>query len=273
MGRIIRTLCDEVNETLKLTNFTEKELKRIYEPGPGLFIAESSNVIRRALKAGYEPICLLMDETNSDSGIINDLNATDIPIYILNHNVFTNINGYELTRGALAAFKRSEINNCHEIIETSSKLVILEDIVNPTNIGAIFRSAAALGMDGIILNEACCDPLYRRSSRVAMGTCFQIPWAYWNDKSNTICQSLNAKGFDTVAMALTDQSISIKSNMLKNSIKTAIFMGNEGYGLSESTINHSKYTVKLPMFNDVDSLNVAAASAIAFWELGPTVER
>lgn len=253
--------------------YSEVQLLRINEPNPGIFIAESPKVIERAYNAGYQPISFLMEEKHIEGECATLLErCPDIPVYTADFDVLTNLTGFKLTRGALCAFQRKPMPSIEEICKNKNRIVILEDVVNPTNVGAIFRSAAALFMDGILLTSGCSNPLYRRAARVSMGTVFQIPWTILCEKGNGTSQStqetLKAFGYKTVAMALTDQSISIDDAKLTSEEKLAIFLGTEGDGLQTSTIRQCDYTVKLPMSHEVDSLNVAAASAVAFWELG-----
>lgn len=253
--------------------YSEVQLLRINEPNPGIFIAESPKVIERAYNAGYQPISFLMEEKHIEGECATLLErCPDTPVYTASFDILTKLTGFKLTRGALCAFQRKPMPSIEEICKNKNRIVILEDVVNPTNVGAIFRSAAALFMDGIVLTSGCSNPLYRRAARVSMGTVFQIPWTILCEKGNGISQStqetLKELGYKTVAMALTDQSISIDDAKLTSEEKLAIFLGTEGDGLQISTIQHCDYTVKIPMSHEVDSLNVAAASAVAFWELG-----
>lgn len=251
---------------------SESQLLHYHEPGRGLFIAESPKVIERALDAGYIPVSLLLERkhiTGDAQGII--ARCKDIPVYTADFEVLTKLTGFKLTRGALCAMYRPTLPCVKEVCHSARRIVILENIMNPTNVGAIFRSAAALGMDALLLTDACSDPLYRRSIRVSMGTVFQIPWTYLDGDSfawpQPGIQSLKKLGFKTVAMALTDNSISINDPRLMSEEKLAIVLGTEGDGLAEHTIADCDYTVRIPMSHGVDSLNVAAASAIAFWQL------
>lgn len=249
----------------------ETQLKHYYEPDPGIFIAESPNVIERAIKGGYTPLSFLVskeDFTGQSEKITENCSA---PVYMAETSVLKSITGFPMTRGMLCAFRRNVVSSYIEVCEKAKRVAILENVVNPTNIGAIFRSAAALNMDAVLLTPGCCDPLYRRSARVSMGTVFQIPWAYivdkdisWEEGGNELMHRL---GFKTASMALWDNSISIDNPVLKEIPKLAIILGTEGEGLKEQTIIKSDYTVKIPMTHGVDSLNVAAASAVAFWEL------
>ena len=256
----------------------EIQLLRYYEPAPGLFIAESANVILRALTAGYEPLSLLMEQREADSekgrevlGRIME-RSEEIPVYVSSNEVLSQISGFKLARGMLCAMRRRALPKMEELCRDARRIAILENVVNPTNVGAIFRSAAALGIDAVLLTAGCSDPLYRRAARVSMGTVFQVPWgqlgetpADWPEKGMDILHSL---GFKTAAMALSDRSVSIDDEQLAKEPKLAIVLGTEGDGLAAGTIASCDYTVKIPMSHGVDSLNVAAASAVAFWQLG-----
>ena len=247
---------------------SEPQLLHYFEPDLGLFIAESPKVIERALNAGYEPYALLMERRDID-GQMKELlpRCGKAPVYIADFDEITEITGFKLIRGALCAFRRKPLAAVEELCKKSRRVAVLENVVNPTNIGAIFRSAAALNMDAVLLTPACCDPLYRRSSRVSMGTVFQIPWTYLSSNTD-YPQQLRGMGFTTAAMALSDNSVSIDAPELKTIDRLAIVLGTEGEGLAEKTIADCDYTVKIPMNHGVDSLNVAAASAVAFWQLG-----
>lgn len=252
---------------------TEGQLKNRAEPEKGLFIAESPNVIHRALDAGYEPVSMLMERRHVD-GQAKEIIARcpDIPVYTSDLDLLTKLTGFQLTRGVLCAMRRKPLRSAEEVCHGAKRIAVLENVVNPTNIGAIFRSAAALNIDAVLLTPACCDPLYRRAVRVSMGTVFQIPWAQigscvddWPDYGLRVLRSM---GFKTVAMALRDDSYRIDDPALAAEEKLAIILGTEGEGLVDSTIATCDYTVKIPMSHGVDSLNVAAASAVAFWQLG-----
>lgn len=252
--------------------YNEVQLRRLYEPDCGIFIAESPKVIERALEAGCEPVSLLIEKKQME-GEARDLIArcSDIPVYTADYEVIRQLTGFPMTRGALCAMRRPMLKSVQEICEGAARIAVLENIVNPTNVGAIFRSAAALQMDAVLLSPACSDPLYRRASRVSMGTVFQIPWTYFDEK---MCQwpqpgisMLRKLGFKTAAMALSNDSISVEDPRLSQAEKLAIVLGTEGAGLTENTISACDYTVRIPMANGVDSLNVAAASAVAFWQL------
>lgn len=242
---------------------SEVQLRHCCEPMPGVFIAESPKVINRAIDAGYEPISLLLEPrhiTGEAREIIE--RCENIPVYTANSDVLTRLTGFQLTRGALCAMRRRSYLNTAVICRNARRIAVLENVVNPTNVGAIFRSAAALGMDAVLLTMGCSDPFYRRAARVSMGTVFQIPWTYIEDLTE-----LQSLGFTTAAMALSDQSISIDDPVLMAEPRLAVVLGTEGDGLAESTIARCDYTVRIPMAHGVDSLNVAAASAVAFWQL------
>ena len=252
---------------------TENQLVNRADPENGLFIAESPNVIHRALDGGYVPVSLLMERKHI-KGQAREVVARcgDIPLFTAPLPVLTELTGFPLTRGVLCAMRRRPLPSAEEICRDSRRIAVLENIMNPTNLGAIFRSAAALGMDAVLLTPACCDPLYRRSVRVSMGTVFQVPWTYlgehvedWPERG---MERLRALGFRTAAMALRDDSVSVDDPALMGEEKLAVVLGTEGEGLSNRTIADCDYTVRIPMSHGVDSLNVAAASAVAFWQLG-----
>lgn len=263
----------------------EAQLFHALEPNPGLFIAESPKVIERALRAGYRPASLLIEEKELERDLADldhemAINQTrrleQTPIYVVNSKLLRQLagGGYNLLRGALAAMHRVERPSLNNFLATMPsdhpRIAILESVVNPTNIGAIFRSAAALGIDGVIVTSDSADPLYRRASRVAMGTVFQVPWTYVDAK---VWQSegvdlLHRAGYKTAAMALRHNTVDIDDPQLAKVDRLAIILGSEGPGLRENTITQSDFTIKIPMATGVDSLNVAAASALAFWELG-----
>lgn len=251
---------------------SEVQLLRYYEPEPGLFISESPKVIERALNAGYEPLSFLVEHKDLEAEAKQILERyPEIPVYTAEYDVLVGMTGYALARGMLCAMKRRRLPSVEGICQNTSRIAILENVVNPTNIGAIFRSAAALHMDAVLLTSGCSDPLYRRAARVSMGTIFQIPWTYFDKKSSWPeegMKSIQNLGFKTVAMALRDDSFSIDDPKLLAEEKLAIVLGTEGDGLASQTIADCDYTVKIPMSHGVDSLNVAAASAVAFWELG-----
>lgn len=251
---------------------SEVQLLRYYEPDPGLFIAESPKVIERALNAGYEPHSFLVEHKDLE-GEAKELleHYPEVPVYTAEYDVLVGMTGYALARGMLCAMKRRQLPSIEEICQNTSRIAILENVVNPTNIGAIFRSAAALHMDAVLLTSGCSDPLYRRAARVSMGTVFQIPWTYFDKKASWPEDGMKAiqnLGFKTVAMALREDSYSIDDPKLLAEEKLAVILGTEGDGLASQTIADCDYTVMIPMSHGVDSLNVAAASAVAFWELG-----
>ena len=260
---------------------SEGELLNRHEPEKGIFIAESPNVVLRALNAGYEPISLLLERKHIDGQAAEVVaRCGDIPIYTAEFDVLTQLTGFKLTRGVLCALRRKALPAVTDLCKGARRIAILEDVMNPTNIGAIFRSAAALGMDAVLLTSACSNPLYRRASRVSMGTVFQIPWTYFGSEAGKAASGqpvewpeeglglLRELGFKTAAMALSDNSVSIDDPDLLAEDKLAIVLGTEGDGLAAKTIADCDYTVKIPMAHGVDSLNVAAASAVAFWQLG-----
>lgn len=293
-------------------NLNEAQLFHYFEPKPGIFIAESPKVIKRALDAGCVPMSFLMEKKhvktqakeilarceklqsqdikqtdkmeaengNSSMAAEHDIPVCtaecEIPVYIAEIEALAKITGYQLTRGMLCAMYRPTLPSVEQICKNARRVAILENVVNPTNVGAIFRSAAALGMDAVLLTPACADPLYRRASRVSMGTVFQIPWTYfdknacWPDGAMDVLHKL---GYKTAAMALRDDSVSIDDEKMMAEEKLAIVLGTEGDGLADHTIADCDYTVKIPMTHGVDSLNVAAASAVAFWQLGMKCEQ
>ena len=251
---------------------TEGQLRNRLEAEKGVFVAESPKVIQRALDAGYQPISLLMERKHID-GQGRDIIARcgDIPVYTADREVLAQLTGYPLTRGVLCAMRRPRLPDVEELCAGARRVAVLESIVDPTNVGAIFRSAAALNMDAVLVTPTCCDPLYRRAVRVSMGTVFQIPWTrigatpdQWPGEG---MEQLRRLGFKTAAMALREDSVSIEDPRLTAEDKLAIILGTEGDGLAASTIAQCDYTVRIPMSHGVDSLNVAAASAVAFWQL------
>lgn len=251
---------------------TEAQLLNREEPAKGLFIAESPKVIERALDAGCQPVSLLMERKHIDSQAREVIaRCGDIPVYTSSLDVLTKLTGFQLTRGVLCAMRRPQLKQVEEALKDASRIVILENVMNPTNVGAIFRSAAALGMDAVLLTPGCSNPLYRRAARVSMGTVFQIPWTFigseMSDWPSLGMETLRRLGFKTAAMALRDDSVSIDDPKLLAEEKLAIILGSEGDGLTNTTIADCDYTVRIPMYHDVDSLNVAAASAVAFWQL------
>ena len=250
---------------------SEVQLLRYYEPEPGIFIAESPKVIERALNAGYQPISFLVEHKDLEGEAQEILKQyPDVPVYTAEYELLVKLTGFALTRGMLCAMRRNPLPSVEEICRNASRIAVLENVVNPTNIGAIFRSAAALHMDAVLLTGGCSDPLYRRAARVSMGTVFQIPWTILPKDSwpGAAMDTLKNMGFQTAAMALKNDSVSIDDPVLASHEKLAIILGTEGEGLKDATITACDYTVLIPMFHGVDSLNVAAASAVAFWQLG-----
>lgn len=249
---------------------TEAQLLHYYEPDGGLFIAESPKAVERALDAGCVPVSILAERKHIEGqahAII--LRCGEVPVYTADFEILTQLTGFPLTRGMLCAMRRPKLPKVEEICSVAHRIAILENVMNPTNVGAIFRSAAALGMDAVLLTCACSNPLYRRAIRVSMGTVFQIPWTILSSDQwpNSALQQLKTLGFKTAAMALSDNSISIDDPQLIEAEKLAIILGTEGDGLAPVTISGCDYTVCIPMSHGVDSLNVAAASAVAFWQL------
>lgn len=252
---------------------TEAQLLNRAQPQNAMFIAESPKVIERALDAGCVPVSMLLERKHIEGQARHVIaRCGDIPVYTSTPEVLTQLTGFKLTRGVLCAMYRPRQPGVEEICGRARRIAVLENIMNPTNLGAVFRSAAALGIDGVLLTPACTDPLYRRSVRVSMGTVFQIPWAYIGEElaqwPHPGMERLHALGFRTAAMALRDDSVSIDDPQLMAEEKLAIVLGTEGDGLAADTIANCDYTVRIPMSHGVDSLNVAAASAVAFWQLG-----
>ena len=272
MANIIEITDFEAPELDVYARLTENQLLNRAEPQKGIFIAESPKVIERALDAGYVPISILVEKKHIE-GQAHEVIARcgDMPVYTAAFEVLTQLTGFQLTRGMLCAMYRPALPSVNEVCSGAHRIAILENIVNPTNVGAIFRSAAALGIDAVLLTPASSNPLYRRAIRVSMGTVFQIPWTYigqedcqWPEQGIQLLQKL---GFKTAAMALSDDSITIDDARLMGEKKLAIVLGTEGDGLASDTIAKCDYTVRIPMSGGVDSLNVAAASAVAFWQL------
>ena len=264
---------DEREELQLYTSLNEAQLLHYYEPNGGIFIAESPKVIERALDAGCQPVSFLMEKKHVQTQGREILErCPDVPVYVAKPEILAQVTGYQLTRGMLCAMKRPDLLPVEEVCKHAKRIAILENVVNPTNVGAIFRSAAALGMDAVLLTGGCADPFYRRAIRVSMGTVFQIPWTYiegktcaWPEEGISCLQKM---GFKTAAMALKKESVSIDDENLLAEEKLAVILGTEGDGLATDTIADCDYTVLIPMAHGVDSLNVAAASAVAFWELG-----
>ena len=254
---------------------TENQLLNRADPDNALFVAESPLVIGRALDAGCEPVSFLMERqhTQGKGREILARCCQDIPVYTADESVLTQLTGFHLTRGMLCAMRRPKLQSVEDVCRDARRVVVLENVMNPTNIGAIFRSAAALGMDAVLLSPTCCDPLCRRAIRVSMGTVFQIPWARLQpDEEGNRFGRLKALGFRLAATALKNDSVSIDDPRLAAEPRLAVVMGTEGTGLEQSAIDACDYTVMIPMHHGVDSLNVAAASAVAFWQLGRRTE-
>ena len=273
MSNIIEITDFEAPELDIYARLSEGQLLNRHEPEKGLFIAESPKVIERALDAGCAPVSLLLEKKHID-GQAKDIVARceNIPVYTAEFDILTKLTGFKLTRGALCAMRRPQLPSIENVCSGARRIAILENVMNPTNVGAIFRSAAALNIDAVLLTPACSNPLYRRAIRVSMGTVFQIPWTFIGDAMDqwpypglSLIKNL---GFKTAAMALSDDSVSIDAPELMAEEKLAIILGTEGEGLASCTIADCDYTVKIPMSHGVDSLNVAAASAVAFWQLG-----
>ena len=264
---------DEREELQLYTSLNEAQLLHYYEPNGGIFIAESPKVIDRALDAGCQPISFLMEKKHVQTQGREILErCPDVPVYVAKPEILAQVTGYQLTRGMSCAMKRPDLLPVEEVCKQAKRIAVLENVVNPTNVGAIFRSAAALGMDAVLLTGGCADPFYRRAIRVSMGTVFQIPWTYIEKKTCAWPEEgiscLREMGFKTAAMALKKESVSIDDKNLLAEEKLAVILGTEGDGLATDTIADCDYTVLIPMAHGVDSLNVAAASAVAFWELG-----
>ena len=251
---------------------TQAQLRSRRDPGKGMFIAESLTVIGHGLNAGYEPVSFLMERRQIEGQAAQLLaQCPDVPVYTADREVLAGLTGYELTRGVLCAMRRPALPSVEEILSGAKRIAVLEGIVDPTNVGSVFRNAAALGMDAVLLSPTCCDALHRRAVRVSMGTVFQIPWTYIGEKVRDWpgdgLRRLKDAGFKAAALALDDRSVSIEDPGLMKEEKLALVLGTEGTGLVPETIAACDYTVKIPMYHGADSLNVAAASAVAFWQL------
>lgn len=275
MPDIIRITDFEVPELDIYARLSEAQLLNLEAPRRGIFIAESPRVIERALDAGYEPISFLAEEKEIDSAGELLERCKEIPVYTAPFSVLTRLTGFQLTRGMLCAMYRPQLPGVAQVCAGARRIAVLEQVVNPTNVGAIFRSAAALNMDAVLLTPGCSNPLYRRAIRVSMGTVFQVPWTFlggreWEWPGQGL-ENLRRLGFKTAAMALREDTIGIDAPELAAQERLAIILGTEGDGLAEETIGACDYTVRIPMSHGVDSLNVAAASAVAFWELGRKV--
>ena len=273
---------DDINlpELEVYTKLSEVQLLRYFEPDIGVFVSESANVVLRALEAGYEPISLLVEDERLEKEarpVIDMIENTcpqeikdKVTVYIAGHELLKDLTGYALVRGLWAVLRRKPLPALSDFCKNKNKLAVLYDIMNPTNAGAIIRSAAALGVDGVVLTSGSVNPLSRRSARVSMGTVFQVPWTFGEKEDGPgigLIKQLHESGYTTVAMALTDDSVSVDDSRLKEAEKIAIVLGTEGDGLPKEVIKACTYTVKIPMQHNVDSLNVAAASAVAFWEI------
>ena len=262
---IIRTDSLQCEQLAPFINMNENQLKHLNEPQEGVFVAESPVVIERAYDGGYIPRVLLTDERHlKDVEYIAEGGAE---IYVVPNEILEGIQGFEMTRGALCLFGRKKLPGLREVCGEHGRIAVLEDVQNPTNVGAIFRSAAAMGVGAVILTGKCADPLYRRAIRVSMGNVFLIPWTIWDEDTTDLLDILKTNGYNLSAMALADRSISIEDDRLKKSEKMAIVLGTESNGLRPDTMKACDYIVKIPMKEGVDSLNVAAAAAVAFWEL------
>lgn len=274
MGNTIEIRDFAAGELDVYARLTEAQLLNRDRPQDGLFIAESPKVVRRALDAGYEPVSILTENRHINGEAREVLErCPDIPVYTASFEVLTQLTGYKLTRGLLCAMRRRPLARVEELCRGARRVAVLENVMNPTNVGAIIRSAAALNMDAVLLTPGCSNPLYRRAARVSMGTVFQIPWTFLGEEEAGAwpregMDYLKSLGFSTASMALHDESVDIDDPVLRQEEKLALILGTEGEGLQEETIAASDYTIKIPMSHGVDSLNVAAASAVAFWELG-----
>ena len=263
MANIIEITDFNAKELDIYARLTEVQLLNREHPENGIFIAESPKVIERALNAGYEPVSFLMEKKHIDTQGKELLDrCASTPVYAAEFNVLTQLTGFQLTRGMLCAMRRKALPSVSDICENAKRIAILENVMNPTNVGAIFRSAAALNMDAVLLTSDCSNPLYRRAIRVSMGTVFQIPWTFAGDPNE-----VKKYGFKTAALALRENTLSIRDPRLLKEEKLALILGAEGDGLRDTTIENCDYTVKIPMSHGVDSLNVAAASAVAFFQI------
>lgn len=247
-------------------NESETFLKTVNEPELGYFLAESPNVIMRALKGGYEPVKCLVEAKADIPEFLSEDSFRGVPVYSADYEVLARMRGFEMTRGALCIMKRRALPDAGEILKGKKRVAILDRIMNPTNLGAVFRSAAALGVEAIFLSKGCADPLFKRACRVSMGTVFQVPWTYVDDV-NELIDLLHANEFSVMALALDERAVSLGDSRLKENEKIAMVLGTEATGIKDEIIRACDYTVMIPMMNGVDSLNVAAAGAVAFWEL------
>ncbi|MBR3630839.1 MAG: RNA methyltransferase [Oscillospiraceae bacterium] len=261
------TLHDLNDPALEIYRMPEVQLRRYFEPAEGLFIAESPKVIGRALDAGYVPVSMLIGREDAETAALL-CRCGNIPVYTAEEALLTQLTGYHLTRGALCAMRRKPLPSAEELCAGKHRIAVLENVVNPTNVGAILRSAAAMQIEAVLLTPGCSDPLYRRAARVSMGTVFQVPWTYLPDCTDIAL--LHRMGFAAAALALREDAVSITDAALRQEPRLAVILGTEGEGLCDTTIREADYTVIIPMAKGVDSLNVAAASAVAFWELNRT---
>ena len=264
----VREIIDFSDPALDVyARLTEAQLMNRFDPSKAMFIAESPKVIHRALDGGYTPVSMLMERKDIDGSAAEIIaRCPDIPVYTADEELLCNLTGYHLTRGVLCAMKRPPLPTLEQTLQGAKRVAVLDNVQNPTNVGAILRSAAALGMDALLLTPGCSDPLYRRAARVSMGTVFQIPWTFFPE-GRPWYEQLRELGFKSAALALKDDTLSIDDPRLVAEEKLALVLGSEGDGLSDAAIAGCDYTVKIPMYHGVDSLNVAAASAVAFWEL------
>lgn len=274
MGNIIEITDFHAVELDIYARLTEAQLLNRDKPEDGLFIAESPKVVTRALDAGYEPVSMLVEDSHVEGEAKEVIvRCPEIPVYTAPFEVLTQLTGYKLTRGLLCAMRRKPLPTVQDVCKEARRIAVLENVMNPTNVGAVIRSAAALNMDALLLTPGCSNPLYRRAIRVSMGTVFQIPWTFLEEEETGNWPAegmayLKELGFRTASMALRHESVEIWDERLRREEKLAVLLGTEGEGLMEATIRNSDYTIKIPMTHGVDSLNVAAASAVAFWELG-----
>ena len=265
MSKLIEITDFSAPELDVYARLTEAQLMNRFDPSNAMFIAESPKVIMRALDAGYTPVSILVEKNRMVGESLEVIQRCgDIPVYTGEMELLAQLTGYRLTRGLLCAMRRTVLPTVESVLQDAKRIAVLEEVMNPTNVGAIFRSAAALGMDAVLLTPGCSDPLYRRSARVSMGTVFQIPWTFLPENWLEV---LKNNGFQTAAMALEEDSLSVEDPVLQSVEKLAIVLGTEGDGLAQNTIAGCDYTVMIPMYHGVDSLNVAAASAVAFWQL------
>lgn len=273
MGNIIEITDFQAVELDIYARLTEAQLLNRDKPEDGLFIAESPKVVTRALDAGYEPVSMLVEDSHVEGEAKEVIvRCPEIPVYTAPFEVLTQLTGYKLTRGLLCAMHRKPLPTVQDVCKEARRIAVLENVMNPTNVGAVIRSAAALNMDALLLTPGCSNPLYRRAIRVSMGTVFQIPWTFLEEEETGNWPAegmayLKELGFRTASMALRHESVEIWDERLRREEKLAVLLGTEGEGLMEATIRNSDYTIKIPMTHGVDSLNVAAASAVAFWEL------